>query len=620
MAQLKILPVELLQLTYVNLQVKHPDRGVGLHIVGYLDIAIHCPSLSLLSVGALPSGSGAGARFERLEQFDLQQSNLRSANSMFASCHTLANIVNFNLSTTPATTFTAALNPTGNVVELPNHGLTNDTVVMVKTIDPAITSIYELNEYHVINATQNTFQIAYTSRGAARTINAAGTATFAAGISLYATFGADLYALQSIPTFPASNVVSLEMAFSRSRIVDLPPLDVSSCVSMAMMCENSYVLRSCSLMNTGNVLTANYAFNGCSNLRTVEGMDLTSCTTTEEMFSFCYALNHVGPLTLAVCTNFLSMFDNCLSLQHIPHMNLSTGTQFNAMFRSCSSLRHVPDLNFGTGDCSNAFDGCNYLATVGNITTGSSAYRMFYNCSSLTHVASINSSTTVNFSYMFSGCKILSTVPMMDTSQGLDFSWMFYNCEHLQTIPAFNTVQGQTFSSMFRYCMNLETIPLIDTSSGLDFSNMFEGCNLLKSVPLLDTSSGTDFSWMFSICAALTTIPTLNTSMGTSFASMFGGNMQMMRVPALDLGAATSSAAYSSMFQNCPLLNSIEVINVKYSLNLMDCNLSPAACDVVYGNLASPGAGQTLTMTRVWGRPTSTTSIATTKGWTVTAA
>ena len=80
---------------------------------------------------------------------------------------------------------------------------------------------------------------------------------------------------------------------------------------------------------------------------------------------------------------------------------------------------------------------------------------------------------------------------------------------------------------------------------------------------------------------------------------------------------ACSISDFTSMFNNCTSLTSVELTGCKYSVSVASCLLSGTALDTLYTSLGTAAASQSITVTGNYGTPTDTPSIATAKGWTV---
>ncbi len=206
---------------------------------------------------------------------------------------------------------------------------------------------------------------------------------------------------------------------------------------------------------------SSYLFNGFSNLKEIEGLNL---------------------LDTSRVTNMRSMFSGCsqlTTLDFIKDWDTSSVTDMRSMFSGCSQLT---SLDFSSWDTSSVTD---------------MSY-MFHSCSQLTSLDSIkdwNTLKVTNMSYMFNGCSKLT---------------------NLDSIKDWDTSSVTNMSYMFTWCSKLTNLDFSgwDTSSATSMSYMFDGCsNLtnLNSIQNWDTSSVTDMRYMFTGCSQLTT--TINITM-----------------------------------------------------------------------------------------------------------
>ena len=94
-----------------------------------------------------------------------------------------------------------------------------------------------------------------------------------------------------------------------------------------------------------------------------------------------------------------------------------------------------------------------------------------------------------DMNHMFSNCPNIQTIPLIDTSNVTNMNGMFYQCGNLQTIPLIDTSNVTNMNEMFYQCGNLQAIPQFDTSNVTNMNNMFESCNSLVSLPALNAQS-----------------------------------------------------------------------------------------------------------------------------------
>jgi len=146
-------------------------------------------------------------------------------------------------------------------------------------------------------------------------------------------------------------------------------------------------------------------------------------------------------------------------------------------------------------------------------------------------------------------------------------SWLHRLLEQFEWVGG-SSVQT-IFASFLQSCTSLQSVPLFDTSAGTIFSNFLQGCNSLQSVPLFDTSAGTDFGNFLQYCSSISRIQ-----------ATFPANQ---------------------------------------SISLANLALGPVALNEIYTNLPTAIGSPVLTVTGNWGTATHNPTIATAKGWTVTA-
>lgn len=148
--------------------------------------------------------------------------------------------------------------------------------------------------------------------------------------------------------------------------------------------------------STNTTITANRMFQECSNLTSVQKINIPKCKLAEYMFASCAKLKSVTITDLgsayaggASCSN---MFANCSLLESVTFEDESIiiGTA-GSMFSSCTSLVTLPYINKSTylgSICLN----CTSLENVpvlnmARCTSSYSHYNMFRNCPALTNTS-----------------------------------------------------------------------------------------------------------------------------------------------------------------------------------------------------------------------------------------
>jgi hypothetical protein len=240
---------------------------------------------------------------------------------------------------------------------------------------------------------------------------------------------------------------------------------------------------------------------------------------------------------------------------------------------------------------------------------------MYKDMSVLCATPVLDTSAVTDFSHMYRNFNG-DTLPFLDTSSGILFESMFYSCNNLTEIPPYDTSKGTSFLSMFEECDNLVVAPALDTSSGLTFGGMFKSCDKLAQVPVLNTSNATSLRYMFTYCSVLTEVPLLDTSKCTDFDCVFQYCSKLTSVPAWDMSAGTK---FTTTFQGCNSITRIDAFGFRYSFSVAYCALDADALNTLFNNLGTPVTTAAVTITNCPGAATCDQTIATAKGWTVSA-
>jgi hypothetical protein len=271
-------------------------------------------------------------------------------------------------------------------------------------------------------------------------------------------------------------------------------------------------------------------------------------------------------------TNFSNFLRNCSSLQNLPAINTQNGTIFNSFLQGCSSLQNLPAINTQNGTNFSSF---------------------LQSCSSLQNLPAINTQNGTNFSSFLNGCSSLQNLPAINTQNGTIFNSFLNGCSSLQNLPAINTQNGTSFSNFLQSCSSLQNLPAINTQNGTIFNSFLQGCSSLQNLPAINTQNGTNFSNFLQSCSSLQNIPSINTQNGTSFSSFLSGCSSLSRIQA--------------------------TFPANQSFSLANLALGPDALNEIYTNLPTAVGTPTITVTGNWGTAAHDPTIATAKGWTVTA-
>lgn len=352
------------------------------------------------------------------------------------------------------------------------------------------------------------------------------------------------------------------------------------------------------------VVNMNKMFYSCEQLTNMPLIDTSSATSMEEMFAGCTNLTSVPQLVTSNVTDMSNMFAGT-SLTTIPLLDTSKVTDMFGMF-SHSSLTTIPQLDTSK---------VNRMAN------------MFYSCVNLTSIPLIDTSNVTDMSDMFRDCYKLTTIPLLNTSKVTDMTCMFMS-SGIKTIPLIDTSNVTTMYETFALS-KITTIPQLDTSNVTDMSRMFYNCPNLTSISLIDTSKVKNMYHLFSRCEKLESVPALNTSRVTDMTHTFNECYSLKSIPSLS-AYMLEDAYYAFGTYNLDKLTDFggfKDLRTVCNMSVLP-NLSTESCmNVLNGLFDFTGNRQTPTsdqgklvvhqnfLTRVGDQ----ISIATNKGWTITA-
>ena len=198
-------------------------------------------------------------------------------------------------------------------------------------------------------------------------------------------------------------------------------------------------------------------------------------------------------------------------------------------------------------------------------------------------------------------------------------------------------------------CYALERVNLVGTFTVLtDATSMFQSCNSLQSVDVSGMVAVTTASSMFNSCLSLQSVDVSGMVAVTNASSMFSSCYSLTAIMATNFARDATSVSFSDAFTNCEQLTEINFSAAKMTvltakgasgklnklatvtmhassllngtnptMDLQYNTLSAAQLDAIYTNLPTV-TGKTINVTGCTGQATSTKSIATAKGWTVT--
>lgn len=320
-----------------------------------------------------------------------------------------------------------------------------------------------------------------------------------------------------------------------------------------------------------------------------------SVTTIEELaFNGCSNLSSINIGNLSLTTISDGCFDGCTSLQHITIPNTVTTIGDDAFKNSGLNEAVIPNSVISIGY--DSFANCENIeyVTLGNSVTTINGYA-FYNCTNSNFTSIIIPSTVTSIgSGAFSDCPFTSvdiqtTADIGYTYTGLSvlISYIDYYFLTKQTV-AVKSVDGSHFSGAFTVPSSITTNSKTYNVTGIS-KGAFVNCENITSVTIPNTvvmygQLGTD--GMFKNCSDLTSITSMNLSSTSMiyyknlFISMFEGCESLTTLP---FTGSTERYIYvdslRNMMKGCTSLQSIDV-NLGSFLHTDQSSWDISPCDM----------------------------------------
>ena len=393
-----------------------------------------------------------------------------------------------------------------------------------------------------------------------------------------------------------SRAVSLNeffLNFKNMISVDFNGLDVTSVSNVDSMFRGCTALETLDL--SGVQLRVTYAgrmFEGCSSLRSLQGLDIAAESTgsaidVSSMFSGCSSLTELDLLKVNIsgASSMNSMFNGCSSLTALDVSGLDTSSvsSMDDTFEGCTSLQ---ELDLSDWDCSKVTTmyrllyQCKGLKNV-KLPTGTSwvlknTGAMFTGCTALTSVdlSQIGLSLVTYMGNMFDGCSSLTSVkfPISNKSAVTNMDSMFSGCTSLQSVDfsQFDLSNLTSLESAFYRCINLEYVklPRVDKGSLTNLYRTFDQCTSLQKLDFrnFDLSKVKYLSNAFTDCSSLTSVvfPAANQTALRSMAYSFNGctNLQTVDFSQFDLSSVENM---ERTFYHCSSLVNVSMPKVESS-------------------------------------------------------
>jgi hypothetical protein len=179
------------------------------------------------------------------------------------------------------------------------------------------------------------------------------------------------------------------------------------------------------------------------------------------------------------------------------------------------------------------------------------------------------------------------------SSTQTSYSSFLSNSTSLKSFPLFNTAAGNNFAT-FLQNSGLEILEEFNISAALNLSNFLAGCSNLLAVKLYNTAACVTCPGFMSNMPKLQTVSAYNLSASQDISNILSGSTSITRI--------------------------LATFPANRNIGLANLSLGPAALNEIYTNLpTASGSPRTIIVTGNWGTTSHTPSIATAKGWTVTA-
>lgn len=425
-------------------------------------------------------------------------------------------------------TFTAST----NTVDRTAHGYIDGMTINFATI-VTTTGILVTENYYVINATTNTFQLSTQEGGSPVTLTNDGSGTILPFKQVVITVTPVSGNLTVCNLYVKHNQAGLQNGYVTGWL-DAALSGNYTTVSIGntgTVVRNSGIQR-IQLLKSSLTSFANLFFN-CHSLASVPILSSTaSVTNVSGLFSNCYALQIIPPLPVTV-SNTSSLFLNCFNIKSTPIFNTASVTTMDSMFSGCRNLTSVPLFN------------------TANVTNMNS---MFANCSSLKAVPRFNTSNVTSMGSLFSGCSSLTEIPQYDTAKVTNMGGMFASCASLIILPLLNTANVTAMNSMFSGVSSLTTIPAFNTIKVTNMDFFTNSNPTIRILPYLNTSNVTAMNEAFRNCTSLQYVANWDTQKVTNLKDGFGSCVNLQYLGFTDLRSCTN---FNIGLQSCASLQEV---------------------------------------------------------------
>lgn len=340
-------------------------------------------------------------------------------------------------------------------------------------------------------------------------------------------------------------------------------------------------------------------------------------------------LHYDGPngiLSSSNMTDIRNMFASNLSLVNIGNLSFPEATQADSFFNSCTNLRKIGNTT-EFFDFSKVVDANHFFAFTtdldGEHFPKTLAFPACTDVNSMFEQSGIIDlfptasfcEAANNMSLFFSTARGVKRVGTIKTPNVTNMSGMFGNANNLQEL-GFTSFENVTTAPSVT--SRLKNPPHFNFTSLTSFNNVFKSSNIITDyqTPVsVSMHSGTSAREMFNATDQIKSIYLTGSADVTDWYRAFRTNTQLAR---LEIVGINSSATFSQTFDAADGLQELKAPGIAQDIDLSDSHgLTAESLNAIFSDLATV-SGKTIDVRNTVGASGCNTSIATSKGWTVT--
>lgn len=294
---------------------------------------------------------------------------------------------------------------------------------------------------------------------------------------------------------------------------------------------------------------------------------------------------------LGTLSSLAYAFYNCWSLTRAPSLPSGFNASLANAFQNCTSLTQPPALPAGfNSSLSFTFQNCSALLRGPALPAGfnSTMASAFGNCQSLIEAPALPAGFNSSLANVFDGCRSLTQAPELPAGFNSTMDSAFINCQSLTQAPTLPSGFNGSLASTFQNCQSLTQAPALPAGFNNSLSSTFATCRSLVQAPSIPSGFNNTMASTFVNCSSLTQGPTLPITLisGGDLTSTFSNCVSLKTISGY---ANLSAANFTSIFNGCVSLESAAFVGTKFAISYLNCNLSGAALNAIYTNLAGLG-------------------------------